>query len=80
MARMNPRRRRMAQQQALLLSIVREHGPSHDDSYLLQRGAVRNAMNRPAVHLKGMALPRESEGFAPTWYNRNGRAKWQGDK
>ncbi len=69
MARKNPRHRRAATQKALLRSIVQEHGPSHDDSFLLQRGKVRSAMTRPA-HVKGRGnvagiLAKDQKGVRP---------------
>jgi hypothetical protein len=80
MARKNPRRRRMAAQAKLLQGIMAEFGPAHDDSHKLQRGAVKNALNRPAALYCGNARPHTSEGIAPAWIKVGGRSKWQGNK
>lgn len=86
MARMNPRRRRLAAQEALLRSITSEHGKAHDDSHLLQQGKVRSSYERlgtiPSQSLRAIAYRANarSDGFAPKWYTLNGKAKYQGDK
>jgi hypothetical protein len=62
MARLNPRRRWLAKQdalqRALLTDIRNEHGPAHDDSALLQQGPVKSAMGKFDTCLPGSKPPR----------------------
>lgn len=86
MARLNPRRRRLAAQALLLQSIVQEHGKAHDDSHLLQRGVVKSSYARIEAqapqYAKAIAYRSNSrpDGFAPAWYVVGGNRKYQGDK
>lgn len=92
MARLNPRRRRLASQAKLFREIVSEHGKAHDDSFKLQRGKVGSCLTKTAhVHGKGnvsgiaakdqvrVSAPR-GVSMSPTWFISGGRAKFQGDK
>src|ERR1700758_1263734 len=73
MARMNPRRRRLAAQAKVLQSIVAEHGPAHDDSYMLQQGRVKSSYERLAAqspqNVRNIAYRANArpDGFAPSW-------------
>lgn len=93
MARLNPRRRRLAAQTLLFRSIVSEHGKAHDDSDKLQRGPVRSCLTKSA-HVSGkgnvsgiaakdqvrVSAPR-GVSMSPTWFiGKGGKATFQGNK
>lgn len=78
MARMNPKRRRYAKQAALIASIVREHGPSHDDSAKLQQGSPRTSQQKYGQRV-AMRGPKFG-AHAPAWYKDGASMKYQGDK
>lgn len=86
MARLNPRRRRMAAQKALLQSIILEHGKAHDDSFKLQQGRVKSSFERFASqapqNVKQMAYRSNArpDGYAPAFYRDGASVKYQGDK
>jgi hypothetical protein len=82
----NPRRRMLARQAAILKKIHAEHGPAHDDSYLLQQGKVRSSYERLSniapTHLRSIAHRSNTrmDGIAPAFFMKNGVLKYQGDK
>ena len=86
MARMNPRRRRMAK----ALSILREagiaNGKAHDDSHKLQQGSVRSSWNALGAqcpqNVKSIAYRANvrPDGFAPSFYKDGARSVYQGNK
>lgn len=86
MARLNPRRRRLAAQTRLFNEIVSAHGRANDDSYLLQRGAVASSVDKftrvgaPNANQVRMRPPIDRTS-APAWYRGDdGRMVYQGDK
>lgn len=81
MARMNPKRRRMAKQAALLQSIVAEHGPAHDDSYKLQRGSPRTSQDKMEgrLHMRAPAFS-NIDVKAPAWIKIGAKSVYQGHK
>lgn len=86
MARMNPNRRRKAAQAKLYREIVNAHGKAHDDSYMLQQGAVRSSYTRIEAqapqHVKSIAYRANvrPDGFAPAFYKDGARSVYQGHK
>ena len=86
MARLNPRRRRLAAQEKLLREITLEHGKAHDDSYKLQQGRVASSYERigrePPAHARSIAhrSNSRSDGLAPSWYVDGAKRVYQGDK
>lgn len=81
MSRLNPKRRRKALQAALFNEIVRDHGPSHDDSHKLQRGSPRTSASKydKAMHMRAPNFANlDSKG--PAWYKDGAKNVYQGDK
>lgn len=76
MARMNPRRRLIAKQKALLLSIVNEHGPSHDDSSLLQQGNVKSGLTKFNNKVGSLHAPRSDTWEGLGQRKRTSTKRW----
>lgn len=57
--RLNPSRRLKAKQASVFRDVVSQYGPTHDDSKLLQQGAVRSGLS-PRITLTSYAEPRSN--------------------
>lgn len=75
MARLNPKRRRMAAQAVLLSSIIAEHGRAHDDSHKLQQGRVRSEQARFANKI-GSASPSRDNWEGQGMRKRTSSKRW----
>lgn len=84
MARLNPKRRRYAQQAELIRSITDQYGPSHDDSAKLQRGSPKTTSGSKFARNGQYAttIPRATniEGRGPAWYKDGTKSVYQGNK